>query len=550
MRGLTRRVPDAVIRWATVAALVTGALVVPRVSNGEEGLPPIEQVEIGPNREFRVNGAPFVPIMIWLQPAENFEVARRCGINSVAGYWPGSSDTEDVVEYIDLVEQSKLYGVMPFDERLIGNPNVLGYIHGDEPDLPRQQSDAEVIPAEHLKLNSSTPLWKLVDGVTHSWSVLDPLDGAEVTIRPPEPVSVAELGVHLTISSGLSVAKEIIWSSGDRELARQSLEPEKGLQSIRLPEPVEVDQLTLRVAEVVPGENVWGSLGEVVALDTSGENVIESPPYWVPRAEPEAVQEEYRRIKAGGADRPVFVTFTGYFHPHFGKWDAAQRERLYPAYIDAADVVGYDIYPIYGWNKPEWIELVYEATGLLSDLAKPRPVYAWIETSKGGQYTGSLDRQKDVTGRHIRAEVWMALCNGATAIGYFTHIWKPGYKPFGVPAENQRALAEINAQITRLTEAITAAGVSGVSAKARDDTRVAVRATETAAAWYIFAVNCDHRDRPAEVRFELPEEMSLPDGTGIEVVDESRQLTLSDGGFADDFEGLAVHIYRVEKPHR
>ena len=58
----------------------------------------------------------------------------------------------------------------------------------------------------------------------------------------------------------------------------------------------------------------------------------------------------------------MFLTLTGNFHPHFKKWSDAQRSELYPQYIQATDVVGYDIYPIYGWNKPEWIHLVSEAT--------------------------------------------------------------------------------------------------------------------------------------------------------------------------------------------
>ena len=37
----------------------------------------------------------------------------------------------------------------------------------------------------------------------------------------------------------------------------------------------------------------------------------------------------------------------------------------------------------------------------------------------------------------------MAICQGATAIGYFTHVWKPSYHQFGVPEENRKALRRI-----------------------------------------------------------------------------------------------------------
>ncbi|GAF74748.1 unnamed protein product, partial [marine sediment metagenome] len=127
-----------------------------------EDLPPIEKVEIDAGRAFYVNGKPFFPLMAWLQDAKNFSAVKQCGMNTTAGYWPQSSGTKDVSEYLTLVDKAGLYGVMPFDPRLTGRSNLLAYIHDDEPDLPRKVSDAEVVPAGNLKINRKTPLWKLV----------------------------------------------------------------------------------------------------------------------------------------------------------------------------------------------------------------------------------------------------------------------------------------------------------------------------------------------------------------------------------------------------
>jgi len=137
-------------------------------SLADDRLPSIENVEIKANRVFNLNGKPFFPLMAWLQDAENFAALKACAMNTTAGYWPGSSGTKDVAEYLKLIEEANLYGVLPFDERLKGRPNLLGYIHDDEPDLPHQVSDAEVVPAAGLRINRKTPLWKFVDGVTHT----------------------------------------------------------------------------------------------------------------------------------------------------------------------------------------------------------------------------------------------------------------------------------------------------------------------------------------------------------------------------------------------
>jgi len=520
-----------------VALLCAGALIAAPL--------PIETVETKPNRAFCVNGKPFFPLMAWLQDADKFPLVTECGMNATAGYWPKSSGTKDVTEYLSLVRKAGLYGVMPFDARLKGHPALLGYIHDDEPDLPHQVSDAEVVPGPGLAINRSTPLWKIVDGVWHSWSVLDPLQGARVTIKLKKPVTVTRLAVYVTTSKGLAVAKDVTFEGDGAEILRATLEAKKGQQAFDLPKPAAFQALTMTVRSTYPGENVWGSIGEIEGCDAAGTNVLLAPPRYEPRAWPEETFEKYRKMKEADPSRPVFMTLTGYFHPHFkGKFTDEQRGKLYPAYIAATDVVGYDIYPIYGWNKPEWIHLVSEATGILVGMAGARPVYAWIETSKGGQYTGSLDRQKDVTPTHIRAEVWMAICRGATAIGYFTHVWKPAYHQFGVPEENRRALREINDQITRLSPAILSAPTKRKTALPESDVKVDALVREHGGDVYVFAVNYDERLKETSATFGIE---GLPDGAAVEVIDEGRTLKVQGGRFSDTFDPLAVHIYRMKR---
>jgi hypothetical protein len=465
-------------------------------------------------------------------------------MNVTAGYWTTSSGTKNVAEYLALVEKAGLYGVMPFDDALKDRPNLLGYIHGDEPDLPHQVSDAEVVPASDLAINRSTPLWKIVDGVWHSWSVLDPMEGASITIRLKRPVTVESLAVWVTVSTGLAVAKDVTFAGDGREILQATLEAKKGEQKVGLSQPATFQSLTMTVRSAHPGQHGWGSIGEIAGYDAQGKNVLESPPRNEPRARPDKTLQEYRAIKVADPSRPVFMTVTGNFHPHFKKWSDAQRSSLYPAYIQATDVVGYDIYPIYGWNKPEWIHLGHEATKLLVDMAGERPVYAWIETSKGGQWTGPLERQKDVTPAHIRAEVWMSICRGATAIGYFTHVWKPSYKQFGVPQENRRALREINDQITRLAPAILGGQPKQqVTISAADSVKLDVMAKQLDDQLYIFAVNYDERLLPAKTTIRVT---GLRAGKTIDVEDENRTIRSAEGSFSDSFEPLAVHVYRIE----
>lgn len=502
--------------------------------------PPIRTVEIK-NRVLYVNDKPFLPIMCWLQDAENFASLRDCGMNTVAGYWPASSGTKDVTEFLPKVQQADLYGVMPYHEGLKGHAALLGYLHMDEPDLPHQVNDAEVKPVSELRINRSTPLWKIVDGVTHSWSVLDPLEKATIAIRSPQPVRVSSLGIWLTVSRGLAIAKDVEFYGDGKLLAKATLETKRGRQVIPLDEPATFQELRMTVLSTYPGEQVWGSISEIEGFDDQGHSLLVSPPRNEPRAWPDEVAKSYQEIRAADPTRPVFMTLTGNFHPHFDKWNEQQRASLYPAYIRLADVVGYDIYPIYGWNKPEWIHLVHEATEMLVAHAGPRPVYAWIETSKGGQYTGDLSRQKDVAPAHIRAEVWMAICRGATAIGYFTHVWKPKYQQFGVPPENRKALRQINAQLTRLAPVLLTGRPFPADIES-GDVKVDLMTRRFDDGQYIFLVNYDEQYRPAEIRVKIE---GLAANTAIAVVDEDRQLVSEVGGFSDRLDPLGVRIYRL-----
>lgn len=535
-------------RAASVTVLAVALLGVDAQVRGADGpsLPAIQKVEIR-DRAFHVNGQPFFPVMAWLQDTGNLPLLKECAFNSTAGYTRGERNATNVVQYLQEVERAGLYGVMPYEEGLKGQPALLAYIHDDEPDLTSQVSDAQVLADRSLRLNPSTPLWKLLDGDLSSWSVLDPLAGATFTIKVPKPVTIESLAVVVTVSKGLSVARRMVFDAGGQTVLSVTLSNRPGVQKFNLPKPATFSALTVRVASVTPGTQEWGSLGEIQGFDHEGKNVLLSPLRRVPRAWPEESARKYRVMKDGDPTRPVFMTLTGNFHPLFKHWTEEQRTTLYPRYIEASDVVGYDIYPIYGWNKPEWLYLGHEATERLVQLAGPRPVYAWIETSKGGQWTGALENQKDVTPDHIAAEVWMCICRGATAIGYFTHIWKPQYAQFGVPEENRRALTRINRQITRLTPAILGQAVpEAVAITSAEAVKLDVLARRVGTELYLFTVNYDERQKPAHATLKVP---GLVGGKKVVVVDENRTLETGAGGLiADTFNPLEVHIYRMTAP--
>jgi hypothetical protein len=379
-------------------------------------LGPIQTVTLGKNGEFVVNGKPFLPIMSWAQNARTYPKLAALGFNTFCG----SADA-------DAAKAAGGYAVADFNTKWVGNPYLLAWIHGDEPDMPGKKD-------------------------------------------PNNP---------------------------------QAGKP--------------------------------------------------------PRHTPDQLVPQYKKIKEANTGRPVFVTFTGSFTDMEKDYDDATKAKLYPEYAKSADVVGFDIYPIYGSGHPSHLDWVAKGVTQLRALSGGRPVYAWIETSKGSQWM-TYEKQPDVLPMHTRAEVWMALIRGATGVGYFTHVWKPAFKEFGPNEEMQAELKRLNAQITRLAPAILAAPAAGkIEMKlAADgaDLGCHCKATQGDGSVWIFAQNIDLgegaeklkqfdpiKPRSGKAAFAVE---GLKAGTKIEVVDENRTITAEAGKFADDFAVLAEHVYKIK----
>jgi len=311
-----------------------------------------------------------------------------------------------------------------------------------------------------------------------------------------------------------------------------------------LAQPATFKALTVRVHAVHGGEEPEGTCYELEGLNAAGDNVLAAPVRREPRYFPDEVMKKYREIRAADPSRPVLMTLTA----GFMKIDTRHPEdikTLYPQYIAATDVVGFDFYPIYGYNKPEWITRPGEGVAELCKLAGPtKPVYAFIETSKGSRWI-TYSKQHDVLPKHTRAAVWMSIVEGATGIIYFTHAWRPKFTEFAPTKEMQAELTRLNGQITRLTEPILAPPAKvKIEMATSDDVPCHFKATRSGEALWIFAQNIDVKERGATATFRIK---GLAAGTTVEVVDEDRTIRAGDGEFSDSFDALAEHIYRIAR---
>jgi len=263
-----------------------------------------------------------------------------------------------------------------------------------------------------------------------------------------------------------------------------------------------------------------------------------------PRTLPEKVLKQYQALKAADKGHPAYLNLTASFYQQFARYD----DETYRRYCQATDIVGYDLYPVTGWGKPEWVPLIGKATRKLGDLAGPKvPVWAILEcTTKlrwvSNEKLNSLDRPQGARNFELRSMVWQAIVNGAKGIGYFPHRWEP-YKPAEISEELQVEMKRTNRQLTGLAPVILSPDASEqVKCEAIEGEPVDTLTRKYQDKLYFFAVNNDFK--PARVRFILP---SGIEASEAHIYEEQQKIIIQNGVIEDTLEKLGVRIYWLNR---
>ena len=139
----------------------------------------------------------------------------------------------------------------------------------------------------------------------------------------------------------------------------------------------------------------------------------------------------------------------------------------------------------------------------------------------------------------------MSLVRGSQGLIYFVHQFRPRFKEAALldDPEMLAAVTAINRQIRELAPVLNSPTLTKdveVQSSAAD-TPIACMHKRYEGAEYVFAVNL--RNRPTRGTFQLAQSAS---GMRVEVLEESRQLSVERGVFADDFKPYEVHLYRLK----
>jgi hypothetical protein len=263
--------------------------------------------------------------------------------------------------------------------------------------------------------------------------------------------------------------------------------------------------------------------------------------------EPDEVQAQYQSIKRTDPSHVTLLTLTSGFFDEMDPpdWMTGDRSRYYD-YAKASDAVGFDLYPVYGWCRPDWLHYVGAAQEqLVTEYAPGHATYQWIECVRTSSQWCDLDEREPDDGptpAEVRNEVWQAIVYGAKAIGYFTHSWEcPDYTQFCLSAEQEAELKRTNAELTELTVPILSAPYTqAVSVTPSFAARIDWTTRRVGDEVTLIAVNGE--TSAVDVSFDVP---GLAADAEISVYDEGRSVRPVGERFGDSFDPLAVHIYRI-----
>jgi hypothetical protein len=290
-----------------------------------------------------------------------------------------------------------------------------------------------------------------------------------------------------------------------------------------------------------PVTRAWGQIDE----PDNAQELPEGKGYG-PCVPPPDVIEVYKKYTQNEPTRPVYLgvgksvddfTQKHYHHPLRGVCNGQYED--YPEYIKGSDIVSYDSYPI-NVHKPLW----YVAKGMdeLRAWANYRkPVYEAVETTAIRSDAGKPSPDQ------VKSEVWMLIIHGGMGVIYFCHILSPPVDPAGMLHDPAMAgmVTALNRQISSLAPVLNTPSVAnGVRVSSSNgNTPVDVMLKRGQASTYLFTVAA-RPGGPTNATFTLRD---FPPHSTAVVLDENRQIEITNGTFRDDFaKEYEVHIYRTE----
>lgn len=259
---------------------------------------------------------------------------------------------------------------------------------------------------------------------------------------------------------------------------------------------------------------------------------------------PPRVVSDYEKMRTADPTRPILLNLgQGIANDEWrGRGKGAHRDD-YLTYVQGADIVSFDVYPVAGIDKPDGENYLWYVAKGVDRLAK------WSEGKKIVwnclECTRISNEKVKPTPPQVRAEAWMSLIHGSTGLIYFVHQFKPRFIEAALLEDSEMlaGVTKLNKEIQHLAPVLNsstpqdAATVRSSSA----DVPIDLMAKRYQGATYLFAVGM--RNAPARGSFEL---RGSQRSASVQVLGEARSVAMKSGKFEDEFQPYDVRLYRIQ----
>lgn len=258
---------------------------------------------------------------------------------------------------------------------------------------------------------------------------------------------------------------------------------------------------------------------------------------------PSVIEKNYERLRMRDPTRPVFLNLGQgvAFDNYIGRGTRRNHPEDYAEYMRGSDIVSFDIYPAVHDHPEVAGKLEFVASGVerLRRWSEDRKiVWNCIECSR------ISNTKVKPTPLQIRAEVWMSLIHGSRGIIYFVHQFEPTSDEASLLRDPEllAAVTTINRQVLELAPVLNSRTIDGAVTVTTDaaDGKIATMCKQVKDSTYLFAVNMT----PAKSRATFKFHQQLSNQAEV-LLGEERSLVLSEGRIEDNFDGYAVHCYRI-----
>ena len=259
------------------------------------------------------------------------------------------------------------------------------------------------------------------------------------------------------------------------------------------------------------------------------------------RLPPAQLKAMYDWIKKNDPTRPIHLTLgCGVTVDDTKNRGPGWNNDSYFEYCKAADIVGYDVYPIHS-NRGAKEFLWLQAQGLdrLKKWSSDKPMWNFFECT-----------HRNLVGpnpNELKCQIWMSIIHGSMGIQYFCHEFNPecDWAFLNYPDLTDMA-KKVNGQINQLAPVLNSPSVEGKVQVSSSNEAVPIdmMVKEFNDKIYIFscAMRMDRTNKTIAT-FTIPELLGKAAPVTVEVLGEPRTININNGRFEDRFRMWDSHVY-------